>query len=84
MSVTPLAKKASLNIDEAHLVEELLASRDAYRAYLKVARKMVENLESEVIRMSSHEGAEKIFHAKLRAEGARKLFHELEQLAERK
>ena len=83
-SITPLSKKAGLNLDEADLVNELLASREGYKAFLKVVRKMVENSETDVIKMSSSEGAEKVFNAKLRAEGARKLFFELEQLQERK
>lgn len=79
-----LTKKASLSLDEADLVQELLASRDAYKSYLKVVRKMVENMESEVVSMSSGQGAEALFYAKLRAEGARKLYRELEDLGAKK
>ena len=80
LTTSDLVKKASLSIDQADLVQELLASREAYSAYLKVVRRMVESMESGVISMSSAQGADAVFHAKLQAEGARKLFTEMERL----
>lgn len=75
-----LVKKASLSVDQADLVQELLASKEAYAAYLKLVRRMVELMESEVVSMSSSSGAEALFHAKLKAEGARKIYAQMEGL----
>lgn len=80
----PFTKRAGLSMDEADLVGEILAAKDAHRAYLKVVRKMVENMEGDVVKMSSSLGAEALFQAKLKAEGARKLLYEMEQLANKK
>lgn len=77
-------KKASLSIEAAEHVQELLASREAFGALLKVIRSEVTAMEGEVIRMSSAQGAEAIFQSKLRAEGARKLLKALEQLVAQK
>ena len=84
ISTVDLVKRAALSVDQADLVQELLSSREAYSAYLKVVRRMVESRESAVVSMSSSQGAEALFHAKLKAEGARSLLAEMEALINKK
>lgn len=84
IQTSTLVKKAALSLDQADHVQELLASRDAYAAFLKVVRFEVTSMESAVISMPSSEGAEALFHAKVKAEGARKLLTILEGLPTKK
>lgn len=84
MMDSKLQKRFGLSLDEADLVSELLNAREAYRAYLKAVETMVAYREADVIRMSSAEGPEKLFHAKLRAEGARSLLTEMQALITKK
>lgn len=75
-----LHKRFGLSLDEADLVGELLAAKEAYRSYMKLIESMVRHREEEVIRMASTEGPDKLFCAKLKAEGARHLLTELRGL----
>lgn len=79
-----LHKRFGLSLDEADLVGELLNAREAYRAYLKTVESMVAYREMDVVRMSSAEGPEKLFQAKLKAEGARSLLTEMQALLTKK
>lgn len=75
-----LHKRFGISLEEADLVGELLNAREAYRAYLKVVETMVAYREADVIRTPSSEGPEKLYQAKLKAEGARSLLVELTAL----
>lgn len=74
------AKKAGLADHEIDLLVDLYKEGNAIRVLCKFIDDLVKKQELRLVSMSSTEGAEKLFHTKLRAEGARKLLSEIQSL----
>ena len=71
-----------LSIDERESLADLLQS-PGWKPLLKVVGKLVDEHEQSVIKRNIDEGVDKLVHAKLRAEGARKLGSDIEQIKEK-
>jgi hypothetical protein len=68
-----------LTVEEADAVADLLV-HSGWRPLLKLVERMTRDQEEAVIRMKVSDGEKEVLHAKLRAEGARKLASDIEQL----
>lgn len=69
----------SLSLDEREAIADLL-SHEGYAPLLKLVEALAVEQETKVLRLSADEGAEKLFQAKLKAEGARKLYIDIQQI----
>lgn len=73
----PLAKL--LSADERDAVADLV-THEGWSAFMKLVEGLVAEQEHEVIKLTIKDGVDQVIHAKLRAEGARKLRHSIERL----
>ena len=68
-----------LSIDESEALADMLR-HEGWKALIKLIDGLVEEQEYSVIKLSSEEGADKLLHAKLKSEGARKLRVDIEKI----
>lgn len=75
-----IAKKASVSDEQTDQLADLASETEKLRGLLTLVEYLVSEMERKVISIASSEGAERIFQAKLKAEGAKALARELETL----
>jgi hypothetical protein len=68
-----------LNMDEAEAFESLF-SHPGYKSLLKIVDQLVIDQEQAVLKLDISSGVDALVYAKMRAEGARKLYNAITQL----
>jgi len=72
---------SKLNMEEREALTDVFQAA-GWKPLLKVIEQLVVDTEAQVLRRHIDEGVDKLVHAKLRSEGARKLALDIEQLKE--
>ncbi len=72
---------SGLSIEEREALVDLLQS-PGWKPLLKAIEVLVVDQEQAVLKRNIDEGVDKLVHSKLRAEGARKLAHDINQIKE--
>lgn len=72
----------SLTTEERESLDEMLRN-DGFKPLLKAIELLVYNQEQAVLKYNIDGGVDKLVHAKLRAEGARRLFEDIKQVKEK-
>lgn len=70
-----------LTLDERDYVADLVR-HDGWKPLLEMVEQLVSDQESAVLRLQINDGVEALVHAKLKAEGARKLSADVARLKE--
>lgn len=80
MDLRKQGKDRGLDDQTIDRLTDLNSNKELVRALAKLIETYVKDQELAVIGMSSLDGADKVFRAKVRAEGARALMRDIENL----